>query len=442
MSISISELSCLYSEHIAELQQRTQTILVREGLDALVIHSGQALNAFLDDYHYPFQVNPHFKHWLPTDTEHCWLIVTGTQKPMLIFYQPDDFWHQSIELKDQFWLPFFNIQVITQREQVTKYLSKSKNNIAYIGADIEIAQSLNFEKINPTAVIDYYHFHRAYKTPYEQACIRQANIIAIKGHNAAREMFLAKQSEFAIQQAYLQAILHNESQTPYQNIIALNEHAAILHYGQFATQKPDKHHSFLIDAGAKYNGYCADISRTYSAENDAFADIIKALNSLMLSVVERLTVGTHYIDLHQQAYQEIGQLLFNLGIIKGDVEAAIDTGIISTFFPHGLGHHLGLQTHDVGGFMANDRGQLLERSKKHPFLRTTRMIEANQVFTIEPGLYFIDSLIKQLKASVYKDMINWQVVEQFRPYGGIRIEDNIIVHQSCYENITRQNGLN
>lgn len=424
------------------MQERTASVLARENLEGLVIHSGQEIKVFLDDYGYPFKVNPHFKVWLPlVDIPNSWLIVNGNDKPTLIYYQPVDFWHKVIPLTESYWNEFFDIKVLTKATEVDKLLPYDKAGYAYIGAHIEVAQALGFDNINPEPVLNYLHYHRAYKTAYEQECMRNSNKIAVAGHKAAKAAFLAGKSEFDIQQAYLKATNHTANDTPYGNIVALNENTAILHYTALELTAPDPMRSFLIDAGAQFNGYASDITRTYAFEQNEFANMIKRMDELMLKSVGGLRPGKSYVDLHIETYRDIGNVLNEFGIINVDTDTAVETGIISTFFPHGLGHHLGLQTHDVGGFMADERGTHINSPDNHPFLRTSRVIEANQVFTIEPGLYFIDSLLGDLKASEHKDMVNWQAVELLKPFGGIRIEDNIIVHQSSNENMTRDFAL-
>jgi len=438
----MTKLTTLYPAHIAQLQQRSKTALTRENLQGIVIHSGQEIKVFLDDYGYPFKVNPHFKHWLPlTDVPNSWLIINGEDKPTLIYYQPVDFWHKVVELSESYWNEFFDIKVLTNASDVDKLLPYDKKGFAYIGEHIEVARALGFETINPEGLLNYLHYHRAYKSAYEHECMRRSNASAVLGHKAAKNAFLAGASEFDIQQSYLKATHHTANETPYGNIVALNESASILHYTALERSVPQTHKSFLIDAGANFHGYASDITRTYSFKRDKFADLIARMDKLMLNAVTGLKPGVSYVDLHIQTYLEIGKVLAEFDFINVDADIAVETGIISTFFPHGLGHHLGLQTHDVGGFMADERGTHVDTPVAHSFLRTSRVIEANQVFTIEPGLYFIDSLLKTLKESQYNKMVNWQVVDEMRPYGGIRIEDNIIVHQSHNENMTRDLNL-
>ena len=434
----MNNLTTLYPAHVAELQQRCKNVLRRENLQGLVIHSGQEIKIFLDDMNYPFKVNPHFKHWLPVvDVPNSWLIINGEDKPVLIYYQPVDFWHKVVTLEEDYWHPFFDIKVLTKASDVDVLLPYDKQGFAYLGEHIEVAHALGFDNINPELLLNYLHFHRAYKTDYEQACLRQSNKIAVTGHKAAKAAFLMGLSEFDIQQAYLKAIHHTANETPYGNIVALNENASILHYTALNKGVPQAHRSFLIDAGANFNGYAADITRTYSYKRDKFAELIDRMDQLMLNAVNGLKPGNSYVSLHQSTHREIATVLEQFNFLTVSADTAAEAGIVSTFFPHGLGHHLGLQTHDVGGFMADERGTHIDTPAQHPYLRTSRLIESNQVFTIEPGLYFIDSLLSQLKQSSHGKMVNWPNVESMRPFGGIRIEDNIIVHQSHNENMTR-----
>ena len=130
----MTDFSSNYPAHIAELQKRTKQVLVREDLDALVIHSGQEIKVFLDDYGYPFKVNPHFKAWLPIlDIANCWLIVNGVDKPTLIYFQPVDFWHKVVDLPESYWNEFFDIKILTNASEVDKLLPYDKKGYAYIG---------------------------------------------------------------------------------------------------------------------------------------------------------------------------------------------------------------------------------------------------------------------------------------------------------------------
>jgi Xaa-Pro dipeptidase len=433
----------LYQAHLAELQLRTRRLLERENLDALVIHSGQTQRKFLDDMDYPFKANPLFKAWLPVvDNPHCWLIVDGVNKPKLIFYRPKDFWHKVPDEPNDFWAEHFDIELLDKANKVETLLPYDKGRMAYLGEYLEVARALGFSEINPEPVLNFIHFYRAYKTPYEQACLRIANQMAVAGHKAAKAAFYNGGSEFDIQLAYLAAVQQTENEVPYGNIIALNQNCAILHYTALERKVPKQQYSFLIDAGAEFHGYAADITRTYSFNpQDEFASLITAVNAAELQLVDGLKPGIKYGELHIQCHLKIAEILQQFDFVKLAPEAIVESQISRTFFPHGLGHHLGLQVHDVGGFMADERGTHVAAPESHPYLRCTRTVEANMVFTIEPGLYFIDSLLADLAASEFDKYINWNKVDAFRRYGGIRIEDDVIVHQDRNENMSRDLDL-
>lgn len=432
----------VYRQHISHLQKLTANALAREGLSTLVIDGGALTMRFLDDNAYPFAVNPHFKQWCPIiETPNCWLLVDGQQKPTLLYYLPVDFWHKVEPLPTAEWTEAFNIIAIRNMAEAEQHLPQHKNTVAYIGERTQYAKELGFTHINPVKLVDYLHFYRAMKTDYELACLRQATQIAVQGHQAAQQAFHNDLSEFDIHLAYLAATRLRDDQLPYSNIVALNEHAAILHYTALDTARPANCDSFLIDAGASYHGYAADITRTYTQGTGVFADLISGVDQLTLACAQLLEPGRQYGDIHHEAHVGIAQLLQESGLVDLSIDEMVATQVTRTFFPHGIGHLLGLQVHDVGGYMADHDGLTATAPAAHPYLRSNRTLATGMVYTIEPGLYFIDSLLAELKQSKQAPQINWALVDELRPYGGIRVEDNVVVHADRVENMTRAAGL-
>ncbi|WP_174866914.1 Xaa-Pro dipeptidase [Pectobacterium polaris] len=442
----MEKLASLYHHHLATLQARAQAVLARHQLDALLIHSGELLTVFLDDHDYPFKVNPQFKAWVPvTQVPNCWLWVDGVNPPKLWFYSPVDYWHNVAPVPENFWTEDIDITVLRNADDIGQLIPSQRERVAYIGYAPQRAQDLGIraDNINPQGVLDYLHYHRAYKTDYELACMREAQKTAVIGHRAAHEAFLSGMSEFDINLAYLTATGHRDIDVPYGNIIALNEHAAVLHYTQLDHQVPSDVRSFLIDAGAEYNGYAADLTRTYSAQSDgAFALLIKDLNQEMLSLIDTVQAGVRYTDYHLQMHQRIAKLLKSHQLVRDiSEEAMVEQGMTSPFLPHGLGHPLGLQVHDVAGFMQDDRGTHLAAPSQHPYLRCTRVLEPGMVMTIEPGIYFIESLLATWREGELSQHFDWQKIDALKPFGGIRIEDNIVIHEGRVENMTRDLNL-
>jgi Xaa-Pro dipeptidase len=142
-------------------------------------------------------------------------------------------------------------------------------------------------------------------------------------------------------------------------------------------------------------------------------------------------------ELHLRAHALVAQLLREAGVLRIPAAQAVETGVSSIFLPHGLGHLLGLQVHDVGGFRPSADAEPLPRPEGHPALRLTRRLEAGMVVTVEPGVYFIDSLLDRLRAGPHSSAVNWILVDTLRAYGGIRIEDDVVVTAAGHENLTR-----
>lgn len=432
-----NKLSSLYPEHFEVMARRHDRALNAAGFDHVVIYGGSQHMIFLDDMPYPFKVNPHLKSWLPIlDNPNCFLIYSPGEKPTLLYYQPVDFWHKSAADPSGFWVDFFDIRMIASPEDAKQHIPSTKRT-ALIGEQDQTSESLGIEPVNPQELVDSLHFDRAWKTPYEIECMRQANALGARGHRVAERAFRDGASEFEIHLEYMRACNHNEHQLPYGNIIALNENAAVLHYQHQERTVPSDVRSFLIDAGASVNGYASDITRTYSKGNDEFQALIDAMDRAQLELCGEVRPGLDYRNFHMLAHRKIGTILRELDFITVDSETAVETSITSAFFPHGLGHYIGLQVHDVGGFMASKQGDTIPKPEGQSFLRLTREVEADQVFTVEPGLYFIDSLLADLKRSDNAKHVNWERVDGFRKFGGVRIEDDLVVTLDGSENLTR-----
>ena len=437
-------ISTLYADHIHQLQNRYEQLLDSQGYDGLLIHSGCGKNYYLDDNHLPFKSNPQLQLWLPLSQHpQSSLLIRPAQKPTLFYYNPTDFWYKAAGAPEGFWTEHFEIVEISHGESCKAFLNGIKN-LAFIGEEEALAASWGLKNINPQPLVAALHWHRAIKSEYEIDCLRQANQIAARGHRAAQESFDQGGSEFDIQMAYLAATSQRENQLPYGNIVALNQNAAVLHYQLYELSSPQHRHSFLIDAGATCNGYAADITRTYgsaggakSAEAELFAELIGALDAAQLALVEEISVGQSFVDLHQRMCLRIASLLQQFGLVEATAEAQLEQGILRAFFPHGLGHLLGLQVHDMGGLQSDAQGTPAPAPENHPFLRLTRELEEGMVFTIEPGIYLIDSLLAELKGRDASKSVNWDLVDRLRPFGGIRIEDNILLSGTGCENFTR-----
>jgi len=428
-------MSTAYAEHLAILTARSAAALARAGREHLLIAAGVQKYQFLDDRPYPFAVNPHFKHWLPlTEHPHCWLAITPGQKPLLAYYQPDDYWHVPPAAPSGEWVEHFDIRIVSDPAQIPALLPPAANCAILGEAD---AAEGDYRPDNPPAVIDYLHWHRAYKTPYELQQMRAASTRAVAGHRAAEAAFRRGESELGIHRAYLAATGHGDLDLPYGSIVGLNAHAAVLHYQHQEARAPATSLAFLIDAGASCNGYAADITRTYAAAPGPFADLLKAVDAVQLTLVDQVRAGQDYAALHLRCHGLLADVLREHDLVRMSSEAMLANGVSSVFFPHGLGHLLGLQVHDVAGFQRSDAGGRIERPAGHPTLRLTRQLAPGMVVTIEPGLYFIDTLLKGLRAGPHAAAINWPLVDALRPYGGIRIEDDVVCTDGVPENLSR-----
>lgn len=429
------KLAALYPQHLQKLQQQAENWLSAAAMDCLVIDSGSQESYYRNDIAIPYRAYGEFLRWLPlTDAPGSLLLVRGGEPPLLLVHQDAGFWHQQLDLRAPLWHGLIE-QTPFSESDLKRQLQGQQT--AYLGPRGGWATNLGIDKVNPATLLAQSEWYRAYKTPYEQGCMRQAAEIALRGHQAVAEGFAEGLSEWAMHLCYLQAIEQGDNELPYPNIIALNQHGAVLHYQQRDRTAPTEKRSLLIDAGASFRGYGTDISRSYGAEPGIYSDLIQAVEAAQQQLIAGLSLGQNYVEVHVQACLQMAAILQSASLVDMDASAQLETGLIQHFFPHGIGHLLGLQVHDVGGHLATIAGARQGAPAEHPFLRLTRDLQADMVFTIEPGIYFIDSLLQRLADSPLAAAVNWPLVDALRPYGGIRIEDNVLMTATGAEQLTR-----
>jgi Xaa-Pro dipeptidase len=428
-----------YAEHIKTRRARADRALADTGFQAMVLHSGSPLRYWADDMDAPHHEAAHFGHWLPLTGPHHLLLVRSGDKPLIVRVAPEDYWYEQAPLGHPFWAEHFDVREVKSEDEAWALVTLKGRSTAYVGDAPRRARERGFldSELNPKALIARLDWDRSTKTPYEVECIEEAERSAARGHVAARAAFEAGASEFEIHQAYVGALGCTDRDLPYETIVCLDEKGAILHYTGKRAARDGK--VLLIDAGARHHGYASDITRTWTRPGceSIFRDIVTGLETAQGELCAAVKPGVPYGELHHQAHLAIGELLSEVGVLRVGGDQAFELGLTRPFFPHGLGHFLGLQVHDVAGHQKEPSGGRVEPPAEHPYLRTTRTIEAGQVFTIEPGIYFIEMLLRPHRNGPTAQHFDWGLVDRLKPCGGVRIEDNVLVTAGGHRNLTR-----
>jgi Xaa-Pro dipeptidase len=433
------ELDRLYLHHVTDLARRFATVLTQHGWDAVAIHSGSPTKrSRFDDQLWPLRPCPHFQHWVPLSESDCLLILRSTGKPTLLRPEITSYWETPPTDESQ---AFANaLDVVRVRDLTSARAHMPMGRVAFVGEDPARAHSWGIadEAACPPALMLALDALRTKKTPYEAECIAVANRRARAGHEAVREAFRSGDaSELDLHLLFLRATCQDDPETPYKNIVALGRHAATLHhvaYGRSASRRAAE--SLLVDAGATCRGYCSDVTRTWvrgpGAAASAFAHLVAEVEAMQQRLCAALRVGIPYEELHDESHRQVATILRETGVVRGPADAAVASGLTRAFYPHGLGHSLGLQTHDVGCALRAPR-------QENPFLRNTSDVSVGQTLTIEPGIYFIEALLAGVRADARTAaMVNWTLVDALSPLGGVRIEDDVQVLDSGIRNFTRE----
>ncbi len=230
----------------------------------------------------------------------------------------------------------------------------------------------------------------------------------------------------------------------YDSIVASGPHGAYLHYVYAgddplrpATRAVEAGDLLLIDAGAQFGGYASDVTRTMVVGADPTDEqefLWKLVLSAQQQTIDMCRPGTVWREVHLAAARILGAGLVEMGLLRGDPAELVTQGAVALFFPHGLGHLLGLSVHDITSVPYSREPSddpLLSR------LGPNRLLEPGMVTTVEPGIYFIDALLGDpARREKFAESVVWERVDELRGFGGIRIEDDVLVTDGDPEVLT------
>ena len=311
--------------------------------------------------------------------------------------------------------------------------ARSARPVVHLGVPLPGAKS---DSVAISSVREQFMHARRPKDAVEINRLRAAAAATAAGFKTAAESIRPGVSERAIQIEMEASFFRaGGTRTGYDTIVAIGPNSSVLHF--MPTDRVAKDGDLvLIDAGAEVRRYTADVTRTYVAgkprgiANDLYAIVLEAEER----AISRCVPGTEWRDIHLRCSVELTAGLVSLGLMRGEPEGLVESEAHLLFFPHGVGHMVGLGVRDAGGMFP---GRKKSDSPSLKNLRTDLPLEPGYVMTVEPGLYFIPALLNDpARRARFKDVVAWEKVDPLIGTGGIRIEDNIHITAGAPENLT------
>jgi len=288
-------------------------------------------------------------------------------------------------------------------------------------------QILVDEKLSKRLHILLDHTRRP-KDAMEVYLMRRSATATSAGYAAIKEVIQPGRSEREVQVEFEAAIARAGADgVGYATIVGSGPNSAVLH-GKPSARRILEGDLVLVDAGAEVEGYVTDVTRTFPA-NGHFSEDQKWFYKAVLKALETATqacrVGIEWLDVHLIAAYSLAESLAEAGMLTCSPEEALESEAISLFFPHGIGHMVGLGVRDAGGPLPGRNGDRTAAGSK---IRMDLPLEAGYTVTIEPGIYFIPAVLTDSnRREKFKTQVNWCEVNPWIGRGGIRIEDNVLV---------------
>jgi Xaa-Pro aminopeptidase len=277
---------------------------------------------------------------------------------------------------------------------------------------------------------------RRQKDVVELGRMRAAERATRAGFAAAASLIEPGRSERELQIELEAAFFrHGADLLAFDTIVGSGPNSAVLHFPPSSRRVADGE-LILIDAGAEYRGYASDITRTYpvsgrfTPEQQELHAIVDAAGT---RATQRCSAGTEWRDVHRTAALVIAEGLVEFGLLRGEPDGLVERGAQALFFPHGVGHMVGLGIRDAGEVLPGRE----PAEGEFPRLRVDLPLLPGHVFTVEPGIYFVPALLHDAELRErHRDAVDWERAEAMLGFGGIRIENNVLITDTGNEVLT------
>jgi Xaa-Pro aminopeptidase len=358
-----------------------------------------------------------------------YLYLTDRERPgAVLAFDPDEGWFDFVPhatAEELLWSGAPAAEPGISTDELPGWLKARKGaRIANLGAAVQGVESDADLEADARYALNRI---RRVKDEVEIERMRQAERATKAGFAVAAELIAPGRSERELQIEIEAAFLRDGADgVAYETIVGGGPNSAVLHFMPTSRAFVDGD-LVLIDAGAEVRGYASDITRTYPASG-SFTPEQEALHGLvaasLAAAIERCVPGTEWLDVHAAAAGVIAEGLVDFGLLRGDSDALVESGAVALFFPHGIGHMVGLGVRDAGEVL---RGRAGTRPGFPP-VRVDLPLEPGHCFTVEPGIYFVPALLQdEDRRRKHADDVDWARVDRMLDFGGIRIEHNVLV---------------
>lgn len=427
-------------EHRDDLQK----LFTHDRHGVVVLRGASIMHRYGTDYEFPFRQESNFWYLTGVD-EPDYGMVLNLENGDFHLIAPDrdtDFavWNGRIvpreEIRDRYQPDHLHIG-----KEMEELLREIGPDVIYtLSSDLadELEEDLPDYPIDTESLPDALAWCRAIKNEEELGRLRHAAKINNQAHLEVLQNLRPGIYEYECKALFEYYQMRNGLvQDAYNGIHASGPNSAILHYTG-NNRKMVNGDLYLIDAGHEYLGYASDFSRTWPVSgryNDWQKVIYEIVLEAQKAAIREATTGTRMEELHLLSAKIIVDGLLDAGLLRGNRKELMEKNLFALFFPHGLGHFLGLDTHDVGGY---PKGVTRIDRPGLQHLRVRRELAPGMVITVEPGIYFIPALLLPALDNPEKaPYLNRERIERLLDFGGVRIEDNLIITEQIPENLTR-----